>query len=165
MLQHDTGQFGSLAGRFSVAEFDAAAAASDAAVARMAAAWARVSAAAVPSPAAYAGADRSVNVTRRYLQAAFAWRAAGLVVAQLGRAPAPEACAAARARVALLAQRAAAFGADFPRESAAWVVADVDPGLWSHPPFLNSSQRTMLGFVAPWTAQVDAVCAGGSSAG
>jgi hypothetical protein len=158
MMQHDTGQFGGLAARFTVADFDAPAAASDAAVARMAAALARVAPAAVPTPGALAGAARAVDVSRRYLAAAFAWRAAGLVVAQLGRAPLAGACADARARVATLDQRASAFGAAYPRESAAWVVADLDPALYSHPPFLDSSQRTMRGFVAQWNAQIDAVC-------
>jgi hypothetical protein len=162
-MQHDVGTFSGLAAKYSVAEFDAAAAASAAAVAQMEAALARIDPARVPPayPAAAAGAATAVSLTRRYLAAHFAWRSAGLVVAQLSAAhtPPPADCAAARARVAALAAAAADFGAAHPIAAATWVVDALDEALWSHPPFLTSTQRTMAGFVKPWSSQIDALCA------
>lgn len=161
MMQHDSGgAFSGLAKRFTGAQFRAAAAASAAAVADMAAALAAVDPAAVPAsnPRGFEGAARAVGVTQGYLAAAFAWRTAGLLVAQLGAAPVAAACAEARGALADLAAAAAAFGAAFPAEAAAWVVASVDPALFSYPPFLSSLERTMAGFVPLWTAMVEATC-------
>jgi len=161
MMQHDAGgAFGALAKKFTAAEFRAASDASAAAVADMEAALRGIDPAAVPasSPGALAGAARAVGVTRGYLAAAFAWRTAGLLVAALGGAPGAAACADARAALQQLSGAAAAFGAAFPEEAAAWVVAAVDPALLSWPPFLDSAERTMAGFVPLWAAAVDGAC-------
>jgi len=159
-MQHDVGTFSGLAHKFNVTDFDLPAATSAAAVAGMEAALARIDPALVPPAyaAAAAGAVNAVSVTKRYLAAYFAWRATGLVVAQLGAAPLADACAAARARLATLAAAVADFDAAHPLASRTWVVGALDPALFSHPPFLTSSQRTMAGFVVSWASQVDAAC-------
>ena len=91
--------------------------------------------------------------------ALFAWRSAGLAVALLGAAPDAAACAEARGLVAAMAAAVAQFGAAFPLESAAWVVAALDPALESAPSFLTTtSERTMAGYEPVWTAAVAAVC-------
>ena len=58
-----------------------------------------------------------------------------------------------------MADAVARFGAAFPTESASWVVASLDPALESAPSFLTTtSERTMAGYGAVWTAAVAAVC-------
>jgi hypothetical protein len=58
-----------------------------------------------------------------------------------------------------MAARVSDFDAAFPLESASWVVGRLDPGLYSFPPFLESTERTMAAFAPLWSAQVEAACA------
>lgn len=159
-MQHDTGTFSGLAKKFKASDFDTPAAESAAAVADMEAALAKIDPALVPPAyaAAAAGAVSAVSVSRRYLAAYFAWRSTGLVIAQLGAAPSSAACADARTRITTLAAAIADFDMAHPIASMTWVVGTLDPALYSHPPFLSSSQRTMAGFVGAWTSQIDGVC-------
>lgn len=163
-MQHDYGTFGGLASKnVTLAEFQAAADASAAAVAQMETALAAVDPARVPptNPAGYAGAARGVALSKGYLRAAFAWRLAGLSVALLGAHPAPAACASARAALADMQASAAAFGAAFPLEGAAWVVSTLDPALYSAPSFLTTtSERTMAAYASGWAASITAACGG-----
>ena len=162
MMQHDKGTFDGLARKnVTLAQFQDAADASTAALSQMEAALAAVDPGAVPAsnPRGYAGAARAVAVSKGYLAALFAWRSAGLSVALLGAAPSAGACAEARGLVAAMADAVARFGAAFPTESASWVVASLDPALESAPSFLTTtSERTMAGYGAVWTAAVAAVC-------
>ena len=160
MMEHDNGSFEKLANTFSIKDFDAAAEASAAAVAEMVEALSLISPAAVPEayPYAYAGAVRAVGITRGYLAAMFSWRSAGLAVAQLGKKPSVSACAYVKAKLIELSTSTQLFGENFPIEAAQWTVSTLDPGLYSHPPFLDSTERTMAGFITPWTAQVNGVC-------
>ncbi len=166
MMQRDVGTFGKLAAaNTSLASFAAPAAASAQAVASMEAALAALRPGSIPAsnPNGLAGAARAVAVTKGYLQALFAWRTAGLTVALLQqqyRPPRPPAaCAAARAALQALSTATAAFDASFPLESASWVVGRLDPGLYSFPPFLESTERTMAAFEPLWAAAVQAACA------
>jgi hypothetical protein len=166
MMQHDVGTFGKLAAaNVSLASFTAPAAASAVAVASMEAALAALRPGSIPAsnPFGLQGATRAVAVSKGYLQALFAWRTAGLTVAllqQQHRPPRPPAaCAAARAAVLDMAARVSDFDAAFPLESASWVVGRLDPGLYSFPPFLESTERTMAAFAPLWSAQVEAACA------
>ena len=160
MMQHDVGTFSGLAKKFTLAEFDAAESESSAAIDVMESALALVDPSKIPLayPNAYNGAARAVSMTRHYLSAAFSWRNAGLSVAQLGATPTPTQCADSKRRVALLLNTTTTFGQLFPIEGAQWVVSSLDESLYSHPPFLNSSERTMFDFVERWLGQVSSVC-------
>jgi hypothetical protein len=162
MMEHDVGEFAKLAAQgVTLDDFAAGANASAAAVAEMEAALAALRPASIPAgnPHALAGAIRAVGVTKGYLAALFAWRATGLRVALLGAKPSPAACAAADAAIKDMSARVAEFDAAYPIESATWVVGRLDPALYSYPPFLQSSERTMAGFAPRWAAQMGAVCA------
>ena len=160
MMQHDVGTFSGLATKYTLTEFDAAASASSAAIDVMENALSLIDPSKIPTafPYAYAGAARAVSMTRHYLSAAFSWRNAGLSVAQLGSKPTPTQCADSTNRIALLLNSTTTFGNLFPIEGAQWVVSSLDESLYSHPPFLNSSERTMIDFVERWLGQVKSVC-------
>jgi hypothetical protein len=155
------GNFTSLASQFDIDSFDVGRFNAATIVETMRSAFAQIDPAAVPTqnPDAYEGARRAIEVTARYLDAYFAWRTAGLSVAQLlaNPAPFPVDCEDSVARVGELRVAVDAFDAEFPFESAAWVIGNLDPALYSHPPFLNSLERTMRDYAVAWGAAINTV--------
>ena len=160
LLQRN-GNFTPLAARFTLDEFEVGRINAAAAVAEMRSAFTHVDQSAIPAsyPDAYAGAQRAIEVTALYLDAYFAWRSAGLSVAQLLMMPAPFPvdCEDAVARVSAMNVSVSAFDDAFPLESKAWVVGDLDPALLSYPPFLASAERTMKGYVSAWNSAINTV--------
>jgi hypothetical protein len=160
MMQHDVGTFSSLSTKFSLLDFDKASNLSFVAINEMENALSLIDPTKIPIsfPNAYTGAVRAISLTRHYLSAYFSWRAAGLSVAQLGSKPIASQCIDSYERIDLLNQTASTFGILFPIEGAQWVVSSLDESLYSHPPFLTSTERTMLLFVNRWMNQTSSVC-------